>query len=208
LGLFDGDAVPDIAVGATRRDAGGTDRGAVWILTLNDDGTIKTPTEISSGVGGLPANLLEDDDRFGRGLEVLPDLDADGTVELLVGANRDQDAGFRTGAVYVLFLAPAGTVDRVVQLAPQPGVLFDELDENDRFGLSIAPLGDLDGNGDQEIAVGALFDDDGAGDTGALYILHTVTPLPEPGIALGLLIGILALAVAHKRVVRAPRRVS
>ena len=49
LGDLDGDGVGDLAVGAVCDDDGGNGHGAVWILFLNTDGTIKsTPTEQSS----------------------------------------------------------------------------------------------------------------------------------------------------------------
>ncbi len=38
----DGDGVGDIAVGAAGDDTGGLDRGAVYILRLNADGTVKS----------------------------------------------------------------------------------------------------------------------------------------------------------------------
>jgi hypothetical protein len=45
IGDVDSDGVDDLAVGAP---GGGTnDRGQVWILLLNADGTVKTNTEIS-----------------------------------------------------------------------------------------------------------------------------------------------------------------
>lgn len=45
------------------------------------------------------------------------------------------------------------------------------LDEEDSFGVSVDRLSDLDGNGVTDIAVGALNDDDGGTDRGAVWIL-------------------------------------
>ena len=41
------------------------------------------------------------------------------------------------------------------------------LDDADRFGRSVASLGDLDGDGVGDLAVGVWFDDDGGTDRGA-----------------------------------------
>ena len=53
LGDLDGDGVGDLAVGAPRDDDGGTDRGAVWVLFLNTDGTVKSHQKISDTEGGF-----------------------------------------------------------------------------------------------------------------------------------------------------------
>ena len=41
LGDVDGDNQPELAVGSYPDDDGGTDRGAVYILFLNADGTVR-----------------------------------------------------------------------------------------------------------------------------------------------------------------------
>ena len=53
------------------------------------------------------------------------DLDADGVVDLAVGADLDDDGGSNRGALYILFLNADGTVkaeqkmsDSTVRLAP------------------------------------------------------------------------------------------
>ena len=40
--------VTDLAVGAGKDDDGGTDRGAVWVLFMNTDGTVKSHQKISN----------------------------------------------------------------------------------------------------------------------------------------------------------------
>ena len=51
LGDFDGDGITDLAVGAERDDsyvAGGTNRGAVHVLFLNANGTVKSSQKIAT----------------------------------------------------------------------------------------------------------------------------------------------------------------
>ncbi len=57
LGDLDGDGVGDVAVGATDDDDGGENRGAVWILFLNPDGTVKSHQKISDTEGGFTGKL-------------------------------------------------------------------------------------------------------------------------------------------------------
>jgi len=175
LGDLNGDGVIDLAVGAGGDDDGSKDRGAVWILFLNPDGTVKSHQKISSTQGGFTGTLSQGDN-FGRGLTPLPDLDGDGVVELAVGARLDDFPEPRTGAVWILFLHPDGTVKAHVKIGANQSGFMGELDSGDVFGGSLASLGDLDGDGVSELAVGAHRDDDGGADRGAVWILFLEGP--------------------------------
>ena len=48
IGDLNNDGVVDIAVGAYKDDDGGQDRGALYIIFLNNDGTVKSFQKISS----------------------------------------------------------------------------------------------------------------------------------------------------------------
>ena len=105
--LGDLGGVPALAVGATGDDDGGNFRGAVWVLFLNPDGKVQSQQKISSTEGGFNGAEVDFNDQFGGALASLGDLGGDGGAALAVGAYGDD--GF-TGAVYILFLDPAGTV--------------------------------------------------------------------------------------------------
>ncbi len=100
LGDLDGDGVGDLAVGAPGDNDGGLQRGAVWILFLNTDGTVKSHQKISDTEGGFTGEL-DDGDLFGVSVESLGDLDGDGpsALTLAVGAQVDDDGGENRGAV-------------------------------------------------------------------------------------------------------------
>ncbi|MCH8345139.1 MAG: FG-GAP repeat protein [Planctomycetes bacterium] len=171
LGDLNGDGVADLAVGAWRDDDGGTDRGAVWILFLNTDGTVKFHHKISSTSGDLPADALENGDGFGLSGGSLGDFDGEGpsVLALAVGAAGHDEAPLR-GAVWVLFLNPDGTVNSHKKISDTEGG-GPPLDDADAFGVSVGSLGDLDGDGVGDLAVGAFFDNDGGPDRGAVWIL-------------------------------------
>jgi len=83
-------------------DTGGTNRGALYVLFMNDDGTVSSLQKIANETGGGPT--LGDGDRFGAAITALGDLDADGVTEIVVGASDDSAAGPIRGSVHVLFL--------------------------------------------------------------------------------------------------------
>ena len=170
LGDLDGDGVGDLAVGAVGDDDGGSQRGAVWVLFLNSDGTVKSHQKISDTEGNF-TGALDDEDSFGNSITWLGDLDGDGVGDLAVGANRDDDGGFGHGAVWVLFLNDDGTVKSHQKISDTEGNFTGILDDGDVFGRSVASLGDLDGDGVGDLAVGAIGDDDGGSQRGAVWVL-------------------------------------
>jgi hypothetical protein len=170
LGDLDGDGVGDLAVGAGSDDDGGTDRGAVWVLFLNDDGTVKAHQKISDTVGGFDGTL-DYGDSFGQSVTSLGDLESDGVGALAVGAVHDDDGGTDRGAVWVLFLNTDGTVASHQKISDTEGGFEGTLADEDYFGQSVASLGDLDGDSVVDLAVGSEGDDDGGPGRGAVWVL-------------------------------------
>ncbi len=178
LGDLDGDSVPDLAVAASFDDDGGNppdaDRGAVWVLFLNRDGKVKSHQKISDTEGGF-TGILNDKDFFGWSVASPGDLDSDGVGDLAVGAAGDDDGGNARGAVWVLFLNRNGTVKSHQKISDTEGGFTGILDDGDLFGTSVASLGDLDGDGVGDLAVGAVKDGDGGPARGAVWVLFLNT---------------------------------
>jgi hypothetical protein len=170
LGDLDGDGATDLAVGASRDDDGGSARGAVWVLFLHTDGTVKAHQKISDTEGNF-TGTLDDGDRFGTSSASLEDVDGDGVVDLVVGAIYDDDGGSNRGAVWVLFLNTDGTVRTHQKISDTEGDFTGALDDGDRFGSSVSSLGDIDGDDVADLAVGAIYDDDGDTNHGAVWVL-------------------------------------
>ena len=165
--------MPDLAVGAPRDKYGGVVRGAVYILFVNGDGTVKpSHVKIATGSGGLPATgMLSDNDRFGVSVANLGDLDGDNVPELAVGAETDTTVAGYAGAVYILFLSSAGTVKSYKKITTYSSGFTGTLAYVDHFGTSTATLGDLDNDGIVDLAVGAAGDNDGGAWRGAVWVL-------------------------------------
>ena len=175
----DGDGIPTISESADPnadqdpRDAQDSDRdGEPDYLdpsTWPSSAVVAFEQKISETAGGL-AETLDVTDHFGRSIASIGDLDGDGTNDIAVGAHWDDDGSSDRGAVYVLFLNGDGTVKAEQKISDTTGGFAAVLDNSDEFGIGIAGLGDLDGDGINDIAVGAHQDDDGGGNFGAVYV--------------------------------------
>jgi len=168
MGDLDGNGYDDLAVGAVFDDNGGSNRGAVHILFMDADGAVESAVEINDSTTNGPT--LANGYWFGRSVENIGDLDGDGVNDLAVGANRDSDAGSVRGAVNILFMNADGSVKSTVEIDDDTAN-GPVLSNSDNFGMSIANMGDLDGNGVIDLAVGAVLDSDAGSKRGAVHIL-------------------------------------
>jgi len=158
IGDLDNDGVTDLGVGARNDDDGGFNRGALWILFMNSDGTVKDEQKISDLEGGF-LGTLNDQEWFGASVANLGDLDGDNVQDLVLGGPNDGGFNLQEGAVWILFMKNDGTVKSFQKISDTEGGFDGIISTSDLFGFAVANIGDLDGNGINDIAVGAENDD-------------------------------------------------
>ncbi|MCB9232890.1 MAG: FG-GAP repeat protein [Bacteroidia bacterium] len=172
IGDLDNDGVTDLVVSQESNSDANFNEGAVYVIFLNSNGTVKNYHKITSLTEVSLAPVLDGNDRFGEGVTALGDLDGDGNEDVAVSAQLDDDGGNGRGAAYVLFLNSNGTLKSFQKISDTAGNFTGILDNLDNFGASIESIGDFDGDGKTDIAVGAVGDADGGSLAGAIWLLY------------------------------------
>lgn len=170
LGDIDGDGIPDVAVGAPGDDVGFTDAGAVYILKLKTDGTVKSYIRLDNNQAKMK-NKIPASGRFGQSIASIQDLNGDGINEIAVSAHVDNDFKTQAGAFYLLYLNSKNNVTNFLKVSANTLPFDKKLDAYDYFGAAICNMGTLTGKDQIDIAVCAAYDDDGATNAGAIYIV-------------------------------------
>ena len=156
VGDIDGDGISDLIFGARSDDDGATDAGAVYILFMNADGTVKANQKISATQGGFTGTLTASN-FFGYGVAGIGDYNGDNIPDVAVSA----PAG-GAPVIYILHLNTDGTVKSMVESA---GVVSQ--------GLSA--VGDL--NNDGKIDLVAADPNGGVGGLVHLLFFNTASQL-------------------------------
>ena len=173
IGDLNGDGVDDIVVGANRDDAGGDNKGAIHIMFMNTNSSVKSSTvEINGATTNGPS--LNNNDFFGTSVTSIGDLNRDGIPDIAVGAGGDDAGGDDRGAIHIMFMNTNGSVKSTVEIN-NVTTNGPSLNNNDNFGASVTSIGDLNRDGIPDIAVGAYADDAGGDNKGAIHIMFMNT---------------------------------
>ena len=116
IGDLNKDGINDIAVGSPYDDEEGYNAGAVYILFLNSDGTVKSHQKISEKFGHFNLELndsLQPNDAFGFSVSQIGDLNDDGINDIAVGSPYSDSQNKvlpDSGSIHILFLNSDGMV--------------------------------------------------------------------------------------------------
>jgi hypothetical protein len=170
-GDFDADGFDDIAIGVPGEN---NNTGVVNViygspLGLNGAGN-QLVWQNTAGLAGDAATL----DGFGTTV-ASGDFDADGRDDLAIGAPVDASlgvSGARGGSVSILYGSATGVTTTGSQVITQDTTSVDGHAElGDVFGLALA-TGDIDADGNDDLAVGAPNETTTAAQAGAVTVLY------------------------------------
>jgi len=174
-GNINNDGCDDIIIGAYGASPGGrTNAGQTCVIF----GSMSPPSTIDLSIQSADITIYGDDAGDLAGYAVASgDVNADGYDDLIIGAHHaDPPGGDSAGETYVIFgsSSPSQTIDLSSQSAD---ITIYGDDAGDLAGSAVAG-GDVDGDGYDDIIIGARYaDPPGSGNAGETYVIFGGGPI-------------------------------
>lgn len=158
LGDLDSDGALEFALNV--------DEVGLMLLSLGNDGTSARWRELARSQTLRETGFKSGTDSFSDEMASLGDLDGDGTLELAVMVKRTPGAGqSATSLTFVLSIDRMGAVVRALRWNDET------LPDDAPVWLSLAAIGDVDGDGVTDVALGDSADELGNRMRGAVWIV-------------------------------------
>ncbi len=177
VGDTDGDDIDDLVFGCVLDSTADTYAGAAYLVRGPITGTVS----LSDATAKLTGEITYD--TAGRAVSAAGDVDGDGLADVLIGADLESSAYNSAGAAYLLY----GPITHDASLADADAKLTGG-EAGANAGHTLAAPGDLDGDGADDIAVGAFSWGYPTLDYGLTYLVYSAP------------VGTMALATSDVRV--------
>ena len=189
LGDINGDGFEDFAIGAPGGDGGGNGSGESFII-FGGSGTFGTTVSGQQilDLGSLSASegfVVQGATSADRAAVVSSagDINGDGIDDIIIGADNGEESGTNAGDAYVIFGSTSGfgsavangsatrQVIDVTALSASEGFVITGDGQGDNAGLSVDSLGDINGDGFDDLIIGAFGGDNAAQTAGEAYVV-------------------------------------
>jgi len=154
-GDFNADGIDDLMIGAPIADPNNINAAGSTYVIFGSTSGFSTPLDLSTinGINGIVINGEAPLDNSGISISRAGDINGDGIDDLIIGAPTNTGAG-RT---YIVF-GSDGPLPSPLQLATlngSNGFAISGAQEGDRFGSEVSNAGDINGDGIDDLIIGA-----------------------------------------------------
>ncbi len=165
-GDVNGDGYDDILIGVSENSEAGGWAGQTYLIFGKASGWSMDTDLSTSEASFLGENA---DDHSGCSIAGAGDVNGDGYDDILIAADYNDDGGSNTGQTY-LILGKSSSWYMDISLSASDAS-FQGADLYDFSGISVAGAGDVNGDGHDDILIGALHNDSGGSSAGQTYLI-------------------------------------
>lgn len=172
-GDFNGDGLADYIIGANRAEPNGNGSGETYLIFGREGGDAST-TDLEfnlariNGTNGIKLNGIDASDNSGKWIGGGGDLNGDGFDDIIITSRRgDPDGRTDAGETYVIFGRASEALPAEFELSDlngRNGFTIEGIDPNDQSGRSAAFAGDVNGDGIDDLVIGARTANQNGGD--------------------------------------------
>jgi hypothetical protein len=157
LGDVDGDGFPDMLLGASGEgsDVSLNARGSAYIL--HGSASLPAVLEIEAPVGATVNHFVgtEKNEDVGESVSAAGDVDADGFMDALIGAERVGTGTNTNGAAYIVRGSGSLPASTNLSALGALGTVINGTTSGDLLGHDVGGGGDLNGDGFADVLIGA-----------------------------------------------------
>ena len=185
-GDVNGDGFADLIIGAPYADPNGSGSGASFVVFGSQAGAAFELADLTAAAATNPAtgfviNGVSADDYSGYSVSGAGDVNGDGLDDLIIGSPESDPNGPLSGASFVVFGKTDGEAVELSAIEANSGTtaagfMINGVSADDSSGRSsVSNAGDVNGDGLDDLIIGAMGDDPNGSGSGASFLVYGKT---------------------------------